>query len=710
MKVFHFLKREWRTMLLIFLLLVAQASCEMALPSYMSSLVDVGIQQGGVQNAAAEKLSAASYQDLRLFLTAQQQATLDAAYAGDGEIYTLKALDKAQLEALDELLRLPMAVLYMMAQQGNNVALSALRSALVSADQALSMAQAQMEKQGGQSDNLLRQAAVQFVRKEYKGLGIDVDRLQQNYLWQKGLLMIGVTLLMGLAAIMVGYFSSRTSARIGRDLRSQVYHKVIGFSKAEIDRFSTASLITRTGNDIRQVEQSSGMIFRIVLYAPIMGVIGVWRVAQLRSGLSWIVILAVLCAAGMIGVLAGRALPKFKIMQKLIDRQSLVFREILTGLPVIRAFTRERFEEDRFDKANKDVINVVRFIGNTFTFLMPAMMFIMNAVMLLIIWFGAKGIDQGQLQVGAMMAMITYTMYIVMSFMMLSMAAVMLPRANVSTVRILEVLNTDTSIKDPADPVDLGEKRGEITFDHVSFRYPDAQEDILHDLNFTASPGQTTAIIGGTGSGKSTVISLIPRLYDVTGGSILIDGMDIRYLRLKDLRAMIGYVPQQGVLFSGDIASNIKYADPDASDELMQRAARIAQAEDFIKEKQEGYASSVARGGNNVSGGQKQRLSIARAIAKEPRILMFDDSFSALDYRTDLQLRQALRREMRETTVLIVAQRIATVLKADKILVLENGRIMGEGRHAELMADCPAYRAIAESQLSAEELKGGAGL
>lgn len=708
MKIFRFLRQEWKAALIIFVLLVAQTTCEMALPSYMANLVDVGIQSGGIQSAAAQKLSLKSFDDLSLLLNDEQKAFFEAAYPLQDGVRTLKQLDKTQLDQLNDMLRLPMAVLFTLEKQGNTLALTALRSGIVSGEQTLSMAKTMLEKQGPQSENLLRQAAVQFVRQEYITLGMDVNAVQQRYLWSQSLEMILITLLMGLLAIAVGFFASQASARIGRDLRSRVYHRVIGFSKAEIDRFSTASLITRTGNDIRQVEQTSGMAFRLMLYAPLMGIIGVYRVAQLRTGLSWIVLLAVLLAAALVGALAGRALPKFKIMQKMVDRQNLVAREILTGLPVIRAFTRERYEEERYDKANSDLMAVVRFIGRTFSVMMPLMMLLMNGVMLLIVWFGAKGIDLGTLQVGSMMAMITYTMYIIMAFMMLSMTAIMVPRANVSSQRILEVLDTNSSIEDPAQAVEPQLKRGEVVFDHVSFRYPDAQEDTLHDLTFTAVPGQTTAIIGGTGSGKSTVVSLIPRLYDVTQGAILIDGVDIRQMRLQTLREQIGYVSQQGVLFSGDIASNIKYSDENMPDERMRQAANIAQAEDFIKEKPEGYASTVARGGNNVSGGQRQRLSIARAIAKQPRILMFDDSFSALDYRTDLQLRQALKREMRDSTVLIVAQRIATVLKADKIIVLENGAIAGQGTHGELLETNAAYRAIAESQLSAEELKGGA--
>lgn len=708
LKVFRFVAREWKSALLIVLFLIAQAACELSLPGYMSRMVDVGIQQGGVDSAVAQRLGDQGHADILRLLGEQDKALFEAAYEQADGAWQLRLTDRDELKRLDEALQLPMAVLFMMEQQGGPAALAALRSGLVPGEQAISMAQGELDKQGVQTESLLRQAAAQYVRQEYGRVGLDAYNIQQIYLWRTGLIMLGITLLMGLSAVMGSYFGSRASARIGRDLRSQVFHKVIGFSKAEIDRFSTASLITRSSNDIRQIEQTSTMTLRMFLYAPIMGIVGIVRVAGLQSGLSWIVVVSVAAASALVGVLAGRAVPKFKIVQKLVDRQNLVTREVLTGLPVIRAFTRERHEEARFEKANLDVIDVTRYISRMFMTLMPSLFLVMNITMLLIVWFGAKGIDLGRLQVGSMMAMISYTMYIIMAFMMLSMGSIMIPRANASAERVLEVLGTRTDIEDPAQEAPLpAQWQGEVAFDDVGFRYPGAQGDVLQDITFTARPGQMTAIIGGTGSGKSTLLNLIPRMYDVTAGRITIDGVDIRQMTLHRLRGLIGYVPQQGVLFSGSIASNIKYGDAGMPDADMEHAAAIAQAGGFIAEKEGGYQSAVSRGGTNVSGGQRQRLSIARAIAAKPRVLLFDDSFSALDYRTDLMLRQALRREMGHTTVLIVAQRIATVMKADKIIVLEQGRIVGEGRHEQLLETCQSYRDIAQSQLSEEELKGG---
>lgn len=710
MKVLSFFKKEWKAALLVFIFLVMQAYAEMALPAYMSDLVDVGIQQNGFEHPAADRISAESADKLMLLLNDEQKAGFNSAYSLENGIYILGNVTRDERQALDSILTMPMAVLYTLSQQpgAQEGMLEAVKAGGMTGESVLKNADDMLKSKGFMSDTLLLQGALQFVKADYLAMGFSTSLTQQSYMRMTGIKMLGFTALMGIAAIVVGYVSSRASARIGQDLRKRTFGKVLSFSKAEMDKFSIASLITRSGNDVRQIEQSSMMVFRILLYSPILGAIGVWRVAQLKSGLSWIVILGVVAAAIVIGALAGMALPKFKLMQKRIDRQNLVTREILTGLPVIRAFNRQDFEENRFDIANKGVIAVLRFVLRIFTVMMPAMMFIMNGVMLAIIWYGAKGIDMGQLQVGQMMAMISYAMSIIMSFMMLSMVAVMLPRANVSAVRIAEVLETEPSVTDAPEALSLsGKSQGELRFEDVSFRYPQAQEDILKDITFTAKPGQTTAIIGGTGSGKSTLLNLIPRLYDVTGGSISLDGQDIRSIKLHDLRRQMGYVPQQGVLFSGDIADNIKYSHDAVSDEEMKQAAEISQAQEFIDEKEEGYKSPISRGGNNVSGGQKQRLSIARAIASKPPILLFDDSFSALDYRTDLQLRRALRREMKDTTVLIVAQRISTVMHADKIVVLDEGRLVGMGTHDELMKNSEAYRAIAQSQLSEEELKGG---
>jgi len=710
LKVFRFVAREWQAALMIVLFLIAQAACELALPGYMSDMVDVGIQQGGIHSAAAEQLTPQGYQDVRLLVAPEDLPLFDSAYQFQDDSWTLTVTDEEQLRQVEQTLSLPMSMLFLLSQQGPQGAmgLEALRSGALSPQAARQMAQEMLGQQEAQQDMLLRQGASGFIKEQYQQLGLDTTAIQQSYMWQKGLMMLGLTLLMGLAAVSGSFVGSRAAARIGRDLRGRVFRRVISFSRAEIDRFSTASLITRSGNDIRQIEHASTMTLRMFLYAPIMGVIGIVRVARLQSGLSPIVMVAVVMAASLVGLLAGRAVPKFRIIQKLVDRQNLVAREILTGLPVVRAFTRERFEEKRFEKANRDIIEVNRFINSMFIALMPAMMLIMNITMLSIVWFGARRIDLGHLQVGSMMAMISYTMYIIMAFMMLSMGAIMLPRANASSQRVLEVLNTPSSIEEPETPAALPQRfSGEVRFDGVSFRYPGAEDDVLSDLSFTARPGQMTAIIGGTGSGKTTVLNLIPRMYDVTQGSVSIDGVDVRQMPLPTLRGLIGYVPQQGVLFSGTIATNIKFADGTIPQEEMERAARIAQAEGFINEKEEGYDSPVSRGGSNVSGGQRQRLSIARAIAARPRVLLFDDSFSALDYRTDLNLRQALSREMEDTAVIVVAQRVATVMRADNILVLDQGRLVGEGTHRQLLRDNDIYRAIAQSQLSQEELEGG---
>lgn len=707
MKVFRFILPRWRAALLIILFLGLQAASEMSLPSYMSRLVDVGIQQGGIESPLAERLSAQSYADLLLLTDAEHRPALEAAYAEQNGAYVLRSLDRQSREALEAAVQKPAAALFMLHQQGG-LMLTALRAG-AAGEGLLQQLESMGEAQGQAMPELyVKQAAVQFVRSEYERLGMDMNGIQQRYLWRNGLIMLLLTLAMGAAAVAGSFVGSRTAASIGRDLRQRVFHQVIGFSKAEIDKFSTASLITRSGNDIRQVEHASVMTLRMFLYAPIMGIIGIWRVSQLKSGLSWILVVAVVLASALVLLLAGKAVPLFKRIQELVDRQNLVLREILTGLPVIRAFTRERHEEERFQAANLDLIGVIRKMNGYFIILMPAMMFVMNLTMVSIVWFGGQGIDAGSMQVGSMMAMISYSMYVIMAFMMLSMGALMLPRANVSTERILEVLHTRSSIHDPAVSAQMpGQWEGRVRFEDVSFRFPGANEDVLHGIDLEALPGQMTAIIGGTGSGKSTLLNLIPRMYDVTGGRITIDGHDVRDMPLDTLRGLVGYVPQQALLFSGDIKSNITFGQEDLPQEKVERAARIAQAESFIAEKEGQYQSAVAQGGTNVSGGQRQRLSIARALAAEPRILLFDDSFSALDYQTDLKLRRALRSEMQHATVLIVAQRIATVMKADKILVLENGRVVGQGTHSQLMQDCPTYLEIARSQLSEEELQEG---
>ena len=537
-----------------------------------------------------------------------------------------------------------------------------------------------------------------------KAAGVDVDKIQKTYLVYAGLKMVGMALLMGVVTVLVGFFASKVAAGIGMTLRENVFKKVVGFSNAEMDRFSTASLITRSTNDIQQIQMVSVMLLRMVAYAPILGIGGVLKVVQTGAGMGWIIVLAIIVIISYVLLLMSSAMPKFKLMQKLVDRINLVSREILTGLSVIRAFGREDTEEERFDAANKDLTKTTLFTNRVMTFMMPGMMMIMNVLTVGIVWFGAKKIDAGSMQVGAMTAFITYAMMIVMSFLMLTMMSIMLPRAAVAAERIDEVIQTESSIVDIDEPETLTTHNGRIAFEHVCFRYPGATEDVLHDIDFVAEPGKTTAIIGSTGCGKSTLVNLIPRLYDVTDGKITLDGKDIRRIAMSDLREEIGYVPQKGILFSGTIASNLRFGKGDATEEEIERAAEIAQATEFIDAKEEHYDSAIAQGGSNVSGGQKQRLAIARAIAKNPKICIFDDSFSALDLKTDAALRGALSENVTDSTIIIVAQRISTILHAEQILVLDEGRIVGKGTHEELLEHCEVYRQIAESQLSASEL------
>ena len=706
-------------MLLVVLLLIVQAACALALPAYTSALVDVGVQQGGIPSPAADSLSAQAFADLNALLDEEGRARLAADYRQNGEVHRLRwdilPQDKILLE---EHLSLPMAMLFMLnaseAPPEAQAALFALRAGLLDREAAIKRAQEALAGQGALSQQVTRQLAIQYVKQDYEAQGIDLNGVRSRFLWGQGLMMLGITALLGLAALGANYISSRAAARVGRGLRRDVYTRVLSFSAAEINRFSTASLITRTTNDITQIQQSSVMILRMMLYAPILAIGGIRRVVSVQTGLGWIVIVAVIAMAALVAVTAGVVTPKFKKLQGLIDRMNQVARENITGVPVIRAFSRQKEEMARFGQANQNLTGVYRFIGRSFSYVMPLMMLLMNAVSVMIVWFGAQGIDAGRMQVGDMIAFISYTMLIIMSFMMITMmSTIMLPRAEVAAQRVREVLSTDTSLKDPENPVALPlPLRGEIGFHDVSFRYPDSDDEVLHRLNFTIRAGETAAVIGATGSGKSSLLRLIPRFFDPSAGKVTLDGVDLRDLRLHDLRGQIGYAPQQTSLFSGTIATNIAFGDEDMSSEQMEEAARLAQAESFILEKEGAYDSEIAQGGSNVSGGQKQRLSIARALAMKPRVLLFDDSFSALDFRTDLAVRRALNTQFKDTTVLIVAQRIATVMQADRILVLDEGRLVGEGSHEQLMASCRAYQDIARSQLSEADLvqKGGAHL
>ena len=731
LNIFRHLAKHWATILAVVVLLLVQANCDLALPSYTSDIVDVGIQQGGVENGLPGSARQTTLDALSVLMSGEDAAALDAAYGPADENGVRALLDtvtEEQQSALADALTTPDVALYMAAaaqsasRQGVETALPEPQD-LDSAAAMLSAAaaapdfdhEALLARLSGAAGSLdetaaetLASQAVQLVRLEYQAQGID-GGVQMHYLLTTGGEMLLVALLMAAAAISVGFLASRVSAAVGRDLRRQVFGKVISFSNAETDRFSTASLITRTTNDIQQVQMTSVMLLRIVIYAPILGIGGIIRVAGTDTGLSWIIVLAVALLLALVFVLMQVAMPKFKIMQKLVDRLNLVSREILTGIMPIRAFSREKFEEERFDAANKDLMKTQLFTNRTMTFMMPAMTLIMNGISLLIVWFGGHAMETSGMQVGDLIAFITYTMQIVMSFLMLTVISIMLPRAGVAADRIEEVLRTEPVIEDPAPaqlPAGLENKqwRGVVQFDHVNFRFPGADADALEDITFTAEPGKTTAIIGSTGCGKSTLLNLIPRFYDVTGGKITLDGVDLRLMPQETLRAQLGYVPQKGVLFSGTIESNLKFGGDAIPDADMVQAAEIAQAAEFISAKPEGYQSPIAQGGTNVSGGQKQRLSIARAIAKNPKVYLFDDSFSALDYKTDVTLRRALKEKTGDATVIIVAQRISTVLHADQILVLDDGRIVGCGRHADLLATCPEYREIAKSQLSEKDL------
>lgn len=665
LKIFGNLKNYWKSVVIIFLLLVAQAFCELELPAYTSDIVNIGIARSGVEDTVPKYLS---YETAMAMQAADGgNALFTASYEpADGEQSTYYVLKKdADVQALEGMI--------------------AARFPDMTADN-------------------LSAALGQFCISEYEKVGIDLSKIQLQYVLKTG----GKMLLLSLAAmactIMVGFFAARTAAGVGRDLRTKVFSKVVGFSNAEVEKFSTASLITRSTNDIQQIQMVTVMLLRMVLYAPILGIGGVFKVLRTDTSMSYIIAVAVLCVTGVVLLLFVIAMPKFKLMQKLVDRVNLVAREILTGLSVIRAFSREAYEEKRFDKANTDLMETQLFTNRAMNFMMPVMMLIMNGVSVAIVWFGGKGVDAGTLQVGDMIAFMTYAMQIIMSFLMITMVSIMLPRAGVAAERIDEVLKTDTSIVNTQSPVDK-EVRGEVEFHDVSFAYPDAKENVVEHISFTAKPGETTAFIGSTGSGKSTLVNLIPRFYDVTEGSITIDGVDIRDMDKKKLRSIVGYVPQKAVLFSGTIRSNILYGNEENQEEAMIEAAKISQSEEFILSKENRYDSSIAQGGANVSGGQKQRLSIARAIAKNPKIYVFDDSFSALDFKTDAVLRKELSKVTREAAVLIVAQRVSTILHAEKIIVLDEGKIVGMGTHRELMKNNEVYRQIAASQLSSADIE-----
>lgn len=716
--------------LAIVLLLFAQAFCELSLPNYTADIVDVGIAQYGVDGTYFERMSRETYDNLTLFMTDEEQSVLADSYRQDSEgDYQIRDLDAEEMDALEDALKEPAAMVYFLtgdigeesshgsALGGWDLDADQIRAGLadgsVTREELLNLRKETMTSLEGDGSASLEQVDVLMVQQEYKNLGMDMHRYQQQYLLSVGGRMILMTILMVAASVLLGFLSSRTAAQIGRDLREKVYTKVIHFSGKEIDQFSTASLITRCTNDVQQIQMVTVMMLRIIIYSPILAIGGIIMISTTDTGLNWLIVVAVVTIMALVFILMRLSMPKFKMMQKLVDKMNLVSREILTGVSVIRAFSREDFEKKRFEDANMDLMKTQLYTGRLMVCMSPLMTLVMNGVTVAIVWFGAQGVNTGRVQVGEIMAFITYTMVIIMGFLMITIISVVLPRAAVAAGRIQEVVTTEASICDAEETKDdqLKNNRGEICFDHVSFRYPNAEADVLSDLNFTARPGQTTAIIGSTGCGKSTLLNLIPRLYEVTGGKITLDGIDIREISQEKLRENIGYVPQKAVLFSGDIRSNIKYASDDISDASMEKAAEIAQAMEFIEEKPKRFDSAIAEGGSNVSGGQKQRLSIARAVAKDPKVYLFDDSFSALDYKTDKALRKALFAHAAEATVIIVAQRISTILHADQIIVLEDGKIAGIGTHAQLLNTCEAYQEIARSQLSEAEInktKGGA--
>lgn len=751
----------WRSIFLVILLLLVQAWCDLSLPAYTSDIIDVGIQNSGVEHVIPEAIQAEEFETAKLLMTEDEVKAWEDSFEQKGDVYHRVVNEKEDLDFLDEQMVLPLIMNYQMSsidedtfkksiaeQMGTDASMlqdksieeigasmgmelntfqkeikdddgntetvtcvdmrqifkSMEAAGMLQKDQLLSMRDEMEKTIDTMGSSMVKSMGIAYAVSCDKAAGLDVAKIQTTYLWTEGLKMVGMALIMGVVTVLVGLLGARVGAGIGMNLRGSIFKKVVGFSNAEMDQFSTASLITRSTNDIQQIQMVTAMLIRMVAYAPILGIGGIFKVMQTGAGMGWIIVLALLVILGYVGVLMAVTMPKFKLMQKLVDGINLVAREILTGLSVIRAFGREKKEEERFDIANKDLTKTMLFTNRVMTFMMPGMMMIMNVLTIGIVWFGAHKIDVGTMQVGAMTAFITYAMMIVMSFLMLTMMSIMLPRAAVAADRIDEVLRTKASIIDKENPEKLTEHKGVIRFEHVNFRYPGAEADVLEDIDFTAEPGKTTAIIGSTGCGKSTLVNLIPRLYDVTEGKITFDGKDIRDVSMSDLRDEIGYVPQKGVLFSGTIASNLRFGKDDATEEEIREAAKIAQATDFIEEKNDKYDSAIAQGGSNVSGGQKQRLAIARAIAKEPRIFIFDDSFSALDLKTDSALRKALGSKVKDRTVIIVAQRISTILHAEQILVLNDGKIVGKGTHEELLRNCDTYLEIAKSQLSVKEL------
>ena len=762
-KIFKNMASYWYMIVAIVLLLIVQAFGDLSLPQYTSDIIDVGIQNKGVEHILPVKMTEDEYEISQLYMTSKEKKIWKDTYEKKGEYYICKAEDEEKLDQLDDTFLTAIFLNHNMSNVkesqfkkmiknsiASNPAMAPMKDKIddMSVDEIGKMLNMEFKSFQEEDDNgkkvtyvdvrpmlyqmkqtgmmsakdiqksreeiekkmndigesTLFSTGVAYATKCDKAAGVDIDKIQTDYLWKEGGRMLGIAFMILVAAVGVGFLASKVGASVGRDLRGKIYKKVMGFSNAEMNRFSTASLITRSTNDIQQIQMVIAVMLRLLLYAPILGIGGIIKVYQTGAGMEWIIALAVVVILGFVMLLVSMAMPKFKIMQTLVDGLNLVSREILTGLSVIRAFGREKTEEDRFDEANKKLTGTQLFTNRIMTFMMPGMMFIMYSVTILITWVSAQKIDAGTLQVGAMTAFITYAMQIVMAFLMMTAMSIMVPRAGVAADRIDEVLKTEASVQNVQKPEALKEHKGVLEFSHVDFKYPGAENNVLSDIDFKAEPGKTTAIIGSTGCGKSTLVNLIPRFYDVTGGQITLDGKDIRRISMEELREEIGFVPQKGVLFSGTIASNLRFGKADATDEDIKEAAEIAQATEFIETKKEKYDSPIAQGGSNVSGGQKQRLAIARAIAKKAKVLVFDDSFSALDMKTDAALRKELNEKVQDASIVIVAQRVSTILHADQILVLDDGKIVGKGTHEELLKNCEVYLQIAKSQLSEKEL------
>lgn len=762
-KIFKNMAPYWYMIVAIVLLLIVQAFGDLSLPQYTSDIIDVGIQNKGVEHILPVKMTEDEYEISQLYMTSKEKKIWKDTYEKKGEYYICKAEDEEKLDQLDDTFLTAIFLNHNMSNVkesqfkkmiknsiASNPAMAPMKDKIddMSVDEIGKMLNMefksfqekddngkkvtyvdvrpmlyQMKQTGMMSakdiqksreeiekkmndigESTLFSTGVVYATKCDKAAGVDIDKIQTDYLWKEGGRMLGIAFMILVAAVGVGFLASKVGASVGRDLRGKIYKKVMGFSNAEMNRFSTASLITRSTNDIQQIQMVIAVMLRLLLYAPILGIGGIIKVYQTGAGMEWIIALAVVVILGFVMLLVSMAMPKFKIMQTLVDGLNLVSREILTGLSVIRAFGREKTEEERFDEANKKLTGTQLFTNRIMTFMMPGMMFIMYSVTILITWVSAQKIDAGTLQVGAMTAFITYAMQIVMAFLMMTAMSIMVPRAGVAADRIDEVLKTEASVQDVKKPETLKEHKGVLELSHVDFKYPGAEHNVLSDIDFKVEPGKTTAIIGSTGCGKSTLVNLIPRFYDVTGGQITLDGKDIRRISMEELREEIGFVPQKGVLFSGTIASNLRFGKADATDEDIKEAAEIAQATEFIETKKEKYDSPIAQGGSNVSGGQKQRLAIARAIAKKAKVLVFDDSFSALDMKTDAALRKELNEKVQDASIVIVAQRVSTILHADQILVLDDGKIVGKGTHEELLKNCEVYLQIAKSQLSEKEL------